>query len=172
VSTAARFLYVRQVPPDAPMVRSALVLSLLLAGGMLAGCAPPSAPLYHDYRVGAVPADSVQVRLRAALREAGWEEAPSRSPGVLATSPRVVRDVGLSRIAVTLEATPVGAHHVRLFVHPVRRSVFGGRTKILALDRGLRRALWPPLDAALARQGFAPLPPLRQREAEAVRPPR
>jgi hypothetical protein len=154
------------------MVRPTLVLSLLLAGSMLTGCAPPSAPLYHDYRVGAVPADSVHVRLRAALQEAGWEEGPSRSPGVLATSPRVVRDVGLSRIAVTLEAAPVGAHHVRLYVHPVRRSVFGSRTKLLALDGGLRRALWPPLDEALERHGFAPLPPLRQREAEAVRPPR
>lgn len=138
--------------------RGSLLLPVaLVAAGLLAGaCSPPTAPLYRDYGRTESPDDArVHERLAAALHEAGWEIVDTDLPGVVATDERTLRRWGIYRITVSLEAAPVGERHVRVFVHPFRRFVTGGRSKLFALDRGLREAIFPELDAALAERGFA-----------------
>src|SRR5690606_1474389 len=73
------------------MLRVLLLIGLLLAG--LGGCAPSVTPLYRDYEVRlTTEADTGRAdtfaRIRAALRSAGWEEAESEAPNVVATAPR------------------------------------------------------------------------------------
>ena len=142
----------------------------------MASCAPPTAPLYHDYEQapelvrqrGEAPSEEDMARLASALEEAGWTVKRSDLPGVVATEPRTVRRWGLYRIDVSLEAAPVGERHVRIFVHPFRRFITGGRSKLFAMDRGLRRTLLPPLDSAFVNYGFEPLGSVRQREERAL----
>jgi hypothetical protein len=152
-------------------------LAVLALAALLAACSPSFAPLYRDYEVrgpqqpsGDVGADlqGVYTRLRAALAEAGWEEAPADAPNVVSTVPRRVSGWGLYRVDVSLDAAPIGEHHVRVFFHPVRSSVLGGQTKLSYLSSGLRRALLPELNAAFARQGFVVLGTPRERDEETV----
>jgi hypothetical protein len=154
-----------------PRFRAALALALLLAA-----CSPSFAPLYRDYEARALPAGTIDgaaepgvfAHIRAALSEAGWEEVPADAPNVVSTAPRRVSDWGLYRTDVSLDVAPVGARHVRVFFHPVRSSVLGGRTKLGYLSGGLRRALLPDLNAALARHGFVVLGTPDERDEETV----
>lgn len=148
-------------------------LALVLA---LAACSPSIAPLYRDYEVrpplaaaeAAGAGADVHARIRAALAEAGWDEAPADAPNVVSTAPRRVSDWGLYRTDVTLDVAPLGGRHVRVYFHPVRTSALGGRTKLGYLSGGLRRALLPDLNAAFARQGFAVLGTPDERDEETV----
>ena len=69
---------------------------------------------------------------------------------------------------LTLDVAPLGEHHVRVFFHPVRYAVFGGRTSLGYLSGSLRRAVIPDLNSAFARQGFVVLGTSRERDEEAV----
>jgi hypothetical protein len=147
-----------------------------LAGGLLAalagGCAPSVTPLYRDFEVrpGTVAADTADLRgrLRAALVDAGWTLAPAVTPEAVATAPRTVSDVGLYRTEVHLDAVPVGGRYVRVFFHPYRRYLSGGRSKVPYLGAGLRRRLLPPLADALARRGLVAVGLARERDEEAT----
>jgi hypothetical protein len=148
-------------------------LAIVLA---YAGCTPPTAPLYHDFEHShqrqrdGQSTSYLLAPLAEALEAAGWTVRSSDVQGVIATEPRTVRQWGLYRIDVSLEAALVGESHVRVFIHPFRRFVTGGQSKLFALDGRLRRTLLPPLDHAFRDRGFTPLAPLRQRDERAVRP--
>jgi hypothetical protein len=135
----------------------ALLVLLLTA----TGCAPSLSPLFRDYDIEPAPAtaanDDVYARLRAALTEAGWTVTESDVPNLLATEPRRMSNWGLYRTDVTLEAAPVNNRHVRVFFHPFRTYITGGRSKMAFLDGGLQRALIPELNRALEAHGFLPL---------------
>lgn len=152
--------------PRLRLLRLALPLALVLAG-----CAPSLSPLYRDLELAAEPVASPELyaRIRAALAEAGWEEAPPDAPNVVSTEPRQVSNWGLYRVTVSLDVAPVGREHVRVFFHPVRHYITGGRAKIGALDAGLRRALLPELYAAFEAQGLRPAGTARDRDKEAVK---
>ncbi len=134
-----------------------------------AGCAPSVTPLYRDFAVPAAPADSARVLelVRESLVEAGWTPAPSVSPAAVSTDVRTVSDIGLYRTEVSLEAIPLGGSHVRVFFHPYRRYLTGGRSKVPYLGSGLRRRLLPPLAAALERRGLEAVGTARGRDREA-----
>ena len=162
------------------LLRPFIFLCALL---LLAGCAPSVSPLYRDYEVDAPLAaadvegevlesaasnSDVMTRLRAALADAGWDEAGSSSPNVLTTEERKLNDWGLYRVLVSLDAIPIGERHVRVQFHPVRRYITGGRSKIPYLGSGLRRALLPDLNEALETHGFYPLGTPRERDEDQV----
>lgn len=151
-----------------PFARTA-ALALALA---LAGCSPSVAPLYRDYEVRAPSAEAagsdVYARVRAALAEAGWEVTEPGAPNVVSTAPRRISSWGLYRTEVALDVAPIGERHVRVYFHPVRYSILGGRSKLGYLSGGLRRALLPDLNAALARQGLVVLGTPRERDEETV----
>ncbi|HYE94583.1 MAG TPA: hypothetical protein VD962_00100 [Rubricoccaceae bacterium] len=143
-------------------------VALLLTLG-LAACSPSLSPLYRDYEVHATPAGAaadVPSRLRAALAEAGWTEVPADAPNVLSTAPRQVSNTGLYRVEVSVDLAPVGERFVRVFFHPWRYSLTGGRSKLPYLTGGVRRAVLPALTAALERQGFVVLGTPRERDRE------
>lgn len=148
-----------------PRVRHlALVVTLALSG-----CAPSLSPLYRDLeQTPEAHSTDVYERIRAALAEAGWAEAPSAAPNVVSTESREVSDWGLYRVTVSLDVAPVGRDHVRVFFHPVRHYITGGRAKIGSLDAGLRRALLPELYAAFEAQGLRPAGTARERDEAAV----
>jgi hypothetical protein len=154
------------------MFRPRATLTLVLAALGLAACSPSVAPLYRDYEVRSAPAgattDGVFARIRLALAEAGWKETTPGAPNVVSTAPRPVSGWGLYRTEVALDVAPLGGHHVRVYFHPVRYSVLGGRTKLGYLSSGLRRALVPDLNAAFARHGFVVLGTPRERDEETV----
>jgi hypothetical protein len=151
-----------------------------------AGCAPSFSPLYRDFDIEpaadaplaarasaeteatTVRDDAVYARIRAALAEAGWEEAPPASPNVVSTEPRQLSDWGLYRVLVSLDVVPIGSRHVRVLFHPARRYVTGGRSKIPYLSSGLRQALLPELNEAFEMQGLYPIGTPRERDEEDV----
>lgn len=129
-------------------------LPLLLVALVAAGCAPPTAPLYRDYERDPDLNAALLERIEAALASAGWAVAERPLPGVVATEARTVRNWGIYRLKVSLEVVPVGEGHVRVFIHPFREFVTGGRSKLFALDGGLRRSILAPLDTAFAEHGL------------------
>lgn len=120
---------------------------------MLSACAPSLSPLYRDYEVGAAT-DSLDSRILAALEEAGWDTVATSVPNAIATQERVISHWGIYRVTANLEVTPLGTNHVRIFVHPYRKYVFGGKGKIPYLTRSLRSSLLPELREAFEGQGF------------------
>lgn len=73
----------------------------------------------------------------------------------MATAPRRLRHWGLYSIVVSIDAVPVGERHVRLFVHPYRHYITGGRSKIPYLKGSIRRRVMADLDRTLKAQGLA-----------------
>lgn len=148
--------------------------SLRLAGCLvllcsLAACSPSLSPLYRDYTIGtenkasgdaSEAEESTEMppaagpRIRNALRLAGWEPAASSPPNAVATEMRTLRNWGLYRVVVKLEVVPLGTKHVRVYFHPYRRYLFGGRGKIPFLTRSLQRSLLPDLNEALEDEGL------------------
>lgn len=155
-------------------LRSAYILSLL-ALGLVSGCAPSLSPLYRDYEVVAsrgadgqpIP-DEVHARLRTALRQAGWKEAEPAAPNVLSTRPRSFGSWGIYEVTVSLDVVPLGQEHVRVHLHPLRRYLTGGRTKVPSLSGSLRQAILPSLDEALEAHGFERVGTPRERDDVAV----
>lgn len=146
---------------SAPMIacrRLSLPAGALLAALVLGACTPPSAPLFHDFRQPGpeVAGDSLLAVVALALEDAGWTVSAIES-GVVRTQEQTVRQWGIYRIVVSLEAMPIGERHVRVFIHPFRRFVTGGQSKLFALDAGLRASLLPPLDREFAGRGFTPI---------------
>ena len=144
-----------------------LVLALAL---FVSGCAPSLAPAYRDYRIPQEDAAgaSLHADLRAALAESGWEEVTSDVDNVLSTAPRRVDTGVFSRTDASLDLAPLNGRFVRIYVHAVRRNVFGSRTKQPFLSRGLREKALGSLTEALAARGLAALDAPRERDEEAT----
>ena len=142
---------------------------LLLALALVAsGCAPSLSPTYRDYRVPTEATGSLDADLRAALTEAGWEEAPSGADNVITTAPREI-DAGLfSTTEATLDLAPLNDRFVRVYVHAIRRNVFGSRSKQPYLSPGLRKKALGPLTEAMAGRGLIALDEPRERDEEAT----
>ena len=94
------------------------MLLLGLSALLIAGCSPALYPLYRDYEHDSRNPDLLP-SIEEALVEAGWELIPPPAPNVVATADRQIRDWIIYRVAVQVEAVPVGSRHVRLFVHPL-----------------------------------------------------
>lgn len=165
------------------MKRLCAPAALLGASLFLSACAPSLAPLYRDYDrpspdtllaiavSGAVDppgepsgmppdegavASTVPERIVAALNEAGWDTTATDLPHAIATKERVLRKWGLYRITVYMEVTPLGRDHVRIYIHPFRKYIFGRASKIQYLTRPIRSRFMPELDEAFAKYGLQP----------------
>lgn len=134
-------------------MRTLVFASLLSAAALLSACSPSLSPLYRDY---GIPSDSASVdaRIVAALEDAGWDTVKTDIPNAIATSEKVLSHWGIYRVTASLEVTPLGQDHVRVFVHPFRRYIFGGKGKILYLTRRIRSRFMPELNEALKEQGL------------------
>jgi hypothetical protein len=141
--------------PLLPMPRSSLrsSLALLVLATGLSACAPRLAPLYHDYQVTTADTPAAD-RVKAALEEAGWQVRASDTPNVIATEERTLTHWGLYKIEASLEVATLGDEHVRVFIHPYRHYVTGGRSKIPFLRRRLRGLVLPDLTEALSKRGL------------------
>ena len=122
---------------------------------VLPGCAPSLSPLYRDYEMGQSDSTSVDGRIVAALKDAGWDTVATSVPNAIATEEKVLSNWGLYKVTASLEVTPLGQDHVRVFIHPYRRYVVGGKGKIPFLTRRIRSQFLPELNDAFEGQGFA-----------------
>lgn len=143
------------------------MLVLFVAAGLLSGCSPRLAPLYRDYE-DTTRAAPVFDRVETALEEAGWVVVEDDVPNLVRTDLRTFRNWGLYTVVVELEAAALGDQYVRLYVHPYRDYITGGRSKIPFLKGTLREQLLPELNAALERQGLVVLGTPEQRDREAA----
>ncbi len=82
--------------------------------------------------------------------EVGWELLPSPPPNTVSTMHRQIRNWLLYKVVVQVEAVPIGAQHVRLFVHPYRIYPSGARSKIPFLKRSIRRRVIRDIDRVFA----------------------
>ena len=132
--------------------------SLLTAGIILifaAGCAPSMSPLYRDYETPPAEKPAVLDSVRLALRQAGWELAPSSSPAhAVTTETKTLSNWGLYKTKVSLEVLPVGGRHIRLYFHPYRSYITGGQSKIMYLSSSLQEELLPPLNESFKEKGL------------------
>lgn len=138
------------------MRRPRLLLTLLAGVFLFAGtgCSPSISPLYRDYEVQ--PSHPpVEQRIAAALAVAGWSLAPEGPGGALRTEPQTFGNWGLYKLEAALEVTPLGRDHVRVFIHPYRTYVTGGRSKIPYLPKRLRKNLLTRLNEAFEEEGLA-----------------
>ncbi len=146
------------MPPVArsPFRRMMPALAACLVAGTFAGCSPRLSPLYRDYTVPdtATRNEEVLEKLELALRDADWEIAPDQIDNMIRTEPRTLSKWGLYNVTVYLEAVPIGSDYVRLYVHPYREYVTGGRSKIPFFSRRTQRELLPALTEALEAQGL------------------
>ena len=146
---------------------------------LLTGCSPRLSPLYRDYEVqAATKADTEEViddhaaameRIRAGLRQAGWDIGEPVTPNVVAAEARKFREWGLYAIEVELEVAPVGGNYVRLFVHPYRIYFTGAKRKIPYLRGSLARSVLKDLHAAFKEQGLEHIGTAQTRDRAALR---
>lgn len=134
-----------------PLFLALFAGTLLLLG---TGCSPSISPLYRDYEVQ--PSEpALEERVASALTDAGWSLEEESVGGALRTEPQTFGNWGLYKLRVLLEVTPLGADHVRVFIHPYRTYVTGGRSKIPYLPKSLRKNLVTRLNEAFEEQGLA-----------------
>jgi hypothetical protein len=131
------------------------IILLLSASAFLhlSACSPSLSPLYRDYAIA--PGDTaVDKRIRSALESAGWDTLQTSVPNTIATDEKVLSHWGIYRVTAALEVTPLGGDHVRVFVHPYRKYIFGGKGKILYLTRRIGTKFMPELNRAFKEQGL------------------
>ncbi len=128
----------------------ALVLSTALIGS---ACSPSLSPLYRDYEVPEEGAP-IEQRVTTALADAGWDTVQVDVPNAITTEEKILSHWGLYKVTATLEVTPLGANHVRVFVHPYRRYLTGSKGKIPYLTPRLRSKFLTSLNAAFREQGL------------------
>ncbi len=131
------------------------ILAIVLGSSLLlSACSPSLSPLYRDYEAGGTT-DTLEERIVTALHEAGWDTVETSVPNVVATEEKVLSNWGLYKVTATLEVTPLGRDHVRIFIHPYRKYIVGGQGKIPYLTRRIRVRFLPELSDAFETQGFA-----------------
>jgi len=136
-----------------------VLLSIALLAG--AGCSPSMAPLFRDFESEGAP-DETEGRMMRALEAAGWEQVESQAPNALRTSERILNRRLVYKTVVTLEVVPIGDEYIRVFIHPYRDNLIGGKSKIPYLQSNVRRKILPPLTEAFEEEGLVPvghLPP-------------
>lgn len=128
----------------------ALALILLC---LVSACTPRLSLPFRDYEAPAADADALR-RAEAALRDAGWEIAQASVDNTLRTERRTLSRWGLYRVTAYVEVVPLGGDFVRVFFHPYREYVTGGRSKIPYLVRRMNTKLVRPLEESLKEQGL------------------
>ena len=150
------------------MLRSQTVL-LVLAAAFVAGCASTLSPPYRDYEIRTkVSGDSLTHQLVEAATEAGWTTVSAESPRVVSTAPRPVKEGLLSKTSAAIDLVPLDGGFVRIYVRAEKRSVLGGRSKVFALDSGLRASILGPISTSLAERGLMALGTPRDRDEDAT----
>ena len=148
------------------MTRRSFLLALVLA--CAAGCAPRLSPPYRDYEVRTPPSD-LTAALTQAATSAGWRVVAGREPAIVTTAPRRVATGLASRTEAFVELVPLSGGFVRVMIRAEKRStIFGGRSKVYALDSGLRDAVLSDLTDALRQRGLVPLGTPRDRDEDAT----
>ena len=142
-----------------------VLLFVVAVAASVTACAPRLAPPYRDYETR-VETDDLTAVLRDAAVAVGWPLAPSRDPAIVSTEARRVQTGLLSRTDAALDLIPLSGGHVRIAVRAERRSVFGGRSKVYALDVGLQRTALGPITEALRERGLVPLGTPRDRDED------
>lgn len=161
----------RAMPSRRPSTRRLPLAAVLAVLFLLPACAPSLAPLYSDYEVRAdapLPDDALRARIEAALEDAGWTITPAPAPNAVATEAQTFRRWGLYDVTAALEVVPFRGDHVRIYVHPYRHYVTGGRSKIPYLSGRLRASVLRDLNASLAEQGLVLLGTPEERDEDAV----
>ncbi len=138
-------------PPVASTISLALLAAVLL---FLSACTPSLSPLYRDYEMEGKMEKDIQDRIQTAVEAAGWKPVATEAPNAIATESRTIARWGLYKVTIALEVVPVSGEYVRVFFHPYRKYITGGRSKIPYLASNLRRSILPDLNRALADQGF------------------
>lgn len=135
-------------------VRSLFALATLAV--MFSACSPRLSPLYRDYTVPDTAPDNEEVlaKLTTALGDAGWQMAPETIDNMVRTEPRTLSRWGLYKVTVYLEAVPIGDDYARIYFHPYREYVTGGRSKIPYFQGRAQEQLLPDLTEALEAQGL------------------
>lgn len=138
------------------------------AGLLLSSCSPSLSPLYRDYEVRDGGA-SMEQRVAGALVDAGWDTVEVDTPNAITTEEKTLSHWGIYRVTATLEVTPLGQDHVRVFVHPYRRYITGGKGKIPYLTPSLRSKFLHSLNEAFAAQGLVVIgTPIERDEEETL----
>lgn len=141
---------------------------LLGAALILSACSPSLSPLYRDYQV---PKDEtpVEQRVANALAAAGWDTVGVNVPNAITTEEKTLSHWGIYKVTATLEVTPLGQNHVRVFVHPYRHYITGGKGKIPYLTPSLRSKFLKPLNEAFLAEGLAVVGTPIERDEEATK---
>lgn len=140
--------------PSFPPPRALLVLLIGLCLST-AACAPSLSPLYRDYEAQAdTPSAPVAERIETALTETGWHLKPAAAPNAFATEERKLSSWGIYSVVASVEVVPLGTEYVRLYIHPYRKYITGGRGKIPYLNKSLQRSVLTDLTQAFERQGL------------------
>lgn len=120
---------------------------------LVAGCSPSLSPLYRDYEVADLEAP-IDSRIAEALQEAGWDTVTTSIPNAVVTDSKTLSHWGLYKVTASLEVTPLGREHVRVFVHPYREYITGGKGKIPYLTPSIRAKFLPRLNEAFEEKGL------------------
>lgn len=137
---------------------------------LASGCSPSLSPLYRDYKLPESSSAPLSGRITTALHEAGWDTRQTEIPNAIVTRDKTLSHWGLYRVTASLEVTPLGRNYVRVFVHPYREYVTGGKGKIPYLTPSIRSKFLPELNEALERQGLVVVgTPLERDEETASR---
>ena len=128
-------------------------LFLFLCICICAGCTPSLSPLFRDYEIDERD-DTVVERIERALEEAGWELTEASAPNAIRTDFKTLNRRLIYKTIVALEVVPIEDRYVRVFIHPYRDNLIGGRAKIPYLPSNIRRRVVPPLAEALEREGL------------------
>lgn len=144
-----------------------LLFAGLVVVFIFSGCSGSLSPLYRDYRVEETSNETVE-RLEDALDEAGWVIIDPAAPNVLTTDMRTVQNWGLYKVVVSLDVVPMSNDYVRVFVHPFRKYVTGGLSKLAFMNARVRASVLPDLNRALETRGFVPIGTPVQRDREST----
>ncbi|MEX0600198.1 MAG: hypothetical protein WD423_11440 [Rhodothermales bacterium] len=97
---------------------------------------------------------SVRDRIVAALDDAGWDTVATDLPHAIETEERVLSNWGIYRVGASLQVTPLGRDHVRLYVHPYRKYFIGDKGKIMYLTGRIESRFIPELNEAFKKHGL------------------
>ena len=130
-----------------------LIMAGWLAISSLAGCSPSLSPLFRDYEVNEAE-EVIGTRVERALTKAGWELTEASAPNAIRTIDRTLNRRLIYKTVVALEVVPIEDRFVRVFIHPYRDNLIGGKSKIPYLPSNIRRRVVPDITEALAREGL------------------
>ncbi len=128
----------------------------------LCGCGSSLAPLYRDY-VPVTPSVDTSA-IGTVLSQSGWKLQQPVTKGTWRTHSKWMEDWGLYRIRVSLDVVPLRGGTIRVFFHPYRIFIVGGRSKMMYLRGALKHRLFTSLDGAFESAGYQPAGSLFERD--------